>query len=191
MGETKEYKWKKLVFVVVILLILVVLYEFSGHREVTVNTICKANLAKILDTSQLSTIEYTYNAVVAIDKQYFDSNKYYVLYEGTVQAGIDFSKISINIDENHKIITILIPDVTIQSTNPRAETLEFLFTDNEYNTENVFAEAYNACVSDLKLRAENETALFDMARENAKSAVMALISPWVMSIDSSYTVVIE
>lgn len=192
-SDEANEKRRNLIFSVVLIALIIVLIAAvyntltTSHDSVT-SIICEANIEKILETSQLSTLEYTYNGIAVVNKQYFDSPKYYVAYEGIVQAGMDFSEITVSVDDQSKIITIKLPEVSILSTSPREKTLSFLFLDELYETETVFSEAYSACVMDLQTRAKSETTLFNLARENAKSAVTALISPWVSAIDKSFTV---
>ena len=52
-------------------------------------------------------------------------------------------------------------------------------------------EAYKLCCEDLKEKTEMETALYTAAKENAKTAVEALIIPWVEQTDSDYIVDVE
>lgn len=189
--KKRNWAFRIVIIALIIALMVTIINTLIKSNDSQTSIICEANLEKILETSQLSTMEYTYNGVAVVNKQYFDSPKYYVAYEGTVQVGIDFSDIAVSVDNQAKVITIKLPDVTILSTSPREQTLSFLFPDELYETETVYSEAYSACVTDLQTRAKNETTLFDLARENAKSAVTALIRPWVSSIDQSYIVEIN
>ena len=116
---------------------------------------------------------------------------YNVAYEGNVKAGIDFQDISIQIDDTNKKIVVTLPDVKIYDTTVNAGTLEYIFTDQKYNTEDVAQEAYKLCCEDLKEKTERETALYTAAKENAKTAVEALIIPWVEQTDSDYIVDVE
>ena len=64
-------------------------------EEGTVTTISKASLEKVFEISELSTVDYSYNAVARAYEEDGVTPKYYVAYEGTVTAGIDFSKIDL------------------------------------------------------------------------------------------------
>ncbi|MCD8012900.1 MAG: DUF4230 domain-containing protein [Lachnospiraceae bacterium] len=161
-------------------------------EEGSVTTITEASLEEVFEISELSTVDFFYNAIA---RQYEDDDEttvdYYVAYEGTVTAGIDFEKIDISIDEENKIIVLTLPDSEIQNTSVDFGSMEYIFADSSSETETVSQEAYELCQKDLKERAKSETQLLDMAEDNAESVVQALVDPWVNQIDSEYTVVIE
>ena len=96
-------------------------------EEGTVTTISKASLEKVFEISELSTVDYSYNAVARAYEEDGATPKYYVAYEGTVTAGIDFSKIVIDIDEDTKIITITLPESEIQNTTVDFGSMDYIF----------------------------------------------------------------
>ena len=72
---------------------------------VTVST-----LQKIINVSQLSTFTAVYNGSAKV----MNENKpeeidYYVSYEAKINAGIDFEKVEIELDEKTKIIFVIFP----------------------------------------------------------------------------------
>lgn len=95
-------------------------------EEGTVTTISKASLEKVFEISELSTVDYSYNAVARAYEEDGATPKYYVAYEGTVTAGIDFSKIVIDIDEDTKIITITLPESEIQNTTVDFGSMDYI-----------------------------------------------------------------
>lgn len=105
--------------------------------------------------------------------------------------GIEFDDITININEDNKEIMVKVPKVKIIDHNVKQETMDFIFIKDKYETENVFAEAYQLCQADLKSKAENSSSLFDMAKENAVSSIEALLCPWIEQVDAEYTVIVE
>lgn len=106
-------------------------------EEGTVTTISKASLEKVFEISELSTVDYSYNAVARAYEEDGATPKYYVAYEGTVTAGIDFSKIVIDIDEDTKIITITLPESEIQNTTVDFGSMDYIFENKKYETETV------------------------------------------------------
>ena len=193
-SEVKTNKKPKIILGIVILIVLIVLiigFKPGGvfrSSQNKVSTVSKPSLEKVLETSQLTTLQYTYNAIAEVKKEFFDTIKYHVAYEGTVQAGIDFEDIDIDINEEKKLITITLPEVSIQNVIVNAESMEYIFNDDKYETETVASEAYSACVKDLQTRAEKEVQLLQMAKDNARDAVQALIEPWVKQVDEEYTI---
>lgn len=160
-------------------------------EEGRVTTVSQASLEKVFEISELSTADYTYNAIARAYSEDGTTVRYYVSYEGTIKAGIDFSKIEVDINEEEKNIIITLPDVEIQDQIVDPSTLEFIFIDKKSETETVHREAYQLCESDLADRTANEEELFLKAEENAAAVVEALVTPWVKQIDEEYTIEIQ
>lgn len=156
--------------------------------EGEVNTITESTIKDVFEISELQTADYIYNAITPVCEEDGETVKYYVAYEGTVTAGIDFDSIDIDIDDEAKKITITVPDVAIQDAVVNAGTLEYIFKKDKYNNENVFKEAYAKCQEDLDKRAGSEDKLLTMAKENADQVIEALVSPWVEQIDPAYEI---
>lgn len=182
----------KIIIILSLVLILVVgiLLAITQNNSGQLTTISKSSLQKVIEINELSTVDYTYNATAT---KYDENNDamYYVAYEGTVTAGIDFNEIGIEVIEEEKKVKITIPEVEIHSTKVDMGTMEYIFTKNKYETEDISQEAYKLCKDDLKARIEKENVLHDTARENAISSVEALFKPWIDTIDNSYTVEIK
>ncbi len=166
------------------ILIFSALNKEEGHK---VTTISEASLQDIIEISELSTVDYTYNAIAkAVDED--EEVKYYVAYEGIVTAGINFEKIDIEVDEENKKITFIVPDVEVQDIEVNMGTMEYIFEDDDYETETVSQEAYKISLADLENRVKEENMLFDLAKENAIESVKALFTPWIEQIDETYIV---
>lgn len=170
----------------------VVLPKMGKSEKSSVTTVTKSSLENVLKISQLSTVDYTYNAIVKVCQ---DDNPekvmYYVAYDGVVTAGINFEKIGFQINDTEKSVVILLPPVEVQEVSVDMGTMEFIFKDDKYNTETVSQEAYKACLADLRAKAASEDALFTVAQENAKMSIRALFLPWFDAVYSEYTVEIR
>lgn len=151
----------------------------------------EAQLEEIFEISELSTANYTYNSIVPAYHENGKTIRYYVSYEGTVKAGVDFSGIDIDIDNENKTISLTLPDAQIHEILVNAGTLDYIFTEKKYETETVVQEAYQLSCDDLRHKIENETQFYEMAKENAITAVEALIEPWVEQYDADYTVTVS
>ncbi|MCM1498323.1 MAG: DUF4230 domain-containing protein [Clostridium sp.] len=160
-------------------------------EEGKVSTISAATLEKVFDLSELSTADYTYNAIATAYDEGGTTVKYYVAYEGIVKAGIDFRQIKFDIHEEEKVINITIPEVAFTEKTVSPGTLEYIFKDKKSETENVYQEAFELCKKDLAERTDKEEDLLQLARENAAAVVEALVTPWVEQIDNEYTVEIQ
>ena len=162
----------------IIVVVLGIWFLVSSRNEGRVTTITQSSLEKMLETNDLSTLEYTYNGITTVYTQDGKTPKYYVAYEGVVTAGIDITKINVHTDQDKKVITITIPDPSVHEKK-------------KYETETVSQEAYKKSMKDLKNKAEKEEQLLSMAKENAVSSIKALIEPWVKQLDDGYTVEVK
>ena len=97
-----------------------------GLGRGSVKTMTESSLQQVLQISELQTVDYTYNAIAKAPTEDGMAIKYYVAYEGNVKAGIDFSKIEVNVDEENKTITISVPKVEIQGCSVNAGKLDFI-----------------------------------------------------------------
>lgn len=159
--------------------------------EGKVVTVSEASISKVFEISELATADYTYNAIARAYKEDGITVRYYVAYEGELKAGIDFSKIVVDINEEDKMIFITIPEVEIQEIRIDPGTLEYIFNDKKSETETVHQEAYEICKKDLEERIYGEEDLLKSARENAIAVVKALVVPWVEQLDAEYKVEIR
>lgn len=157
-------------------------------EEGKVTTISKASLEKVFEISELSTVDYAYNAIARAYEEDGETPKYYVAYDGTVTAGIDFSKIDIDIDEETKTINLTLPESEILNTTVDFGSMDYIFEKGKDESETVSQEAYELCRADLAERAAKEENLLKLARENAVTAVEALVEPWVQQLDEEYKV---
>jgi hypothetical protein len=194
----KEKKRGGLLGIVAIVLLVVLIAggagayftgAIGGAKDGQITTITESTLKEVVEISELSTVEYTYNAVAL---SYLDEEKtkpkYHVAYEGRVKAGINFKDIGISVDEEQKTIKISIPEVKILDCSVNEGTLEYIFEKDKYNDLTVSSEAYKICKKDLEEKANKEGELLELARDNAISAVKGLIEPWVGQIDNEYTI---
>ena len=110
---------------------------------------------------------------------------------GSVSAGIDYSKVHISIDESTKEIIITLPTPQILDATVDMGSLEYIFLDEDYETESVAIDAYRLCVSSLQQRVETEEKLLSMAKESAIDTTRALFEPLLGQVDSGYVLVIR
>ena len=150
-----------------------------------VETVTEATLEKVVKTSKLYTVEYPYNGYVTVYDEKNGKEKYNVAYKGSVQAGIDISKIEVTLDEDNKIIDIQLPEVEVDEPYVDVGSLEFMFFKDKYDTETVAQEAYKAAIEDLSNRIGNDSEIIQTATESAKTTEKALVEPWVNQVDEN------
>lgn len=151
----------------------------------------ESRFQEMVQIGDLSTIEYTYNSISTCIDQETENAKYYVSYKGKIKAGIDFTKIKIDVDDNQKLVKVLTPTAEIQDVSVEMENLDFIFIKSKYETENVTEEAYKICIADLNEKAALDKDILEIAEENAYSALKALIGPIIEMEYPDYSLSIQ
>lgn len=172
--------------VLIAVAVCVIIFAPSGKTTFSVKT----SLKEVLESSELSTSEYTYNSIVKVkidSKKPADEDniKYHVAYKGTVKSGFDFK--AIDIVETDKTITVIIPKIEIKNVNVNTD-LEYIFTKQKYDTESTYGEAYNACCKDLENKAKNNKTLKQTAIDSAISTVTAITKPFEKQLENEKTI---
>ena len=177
---------------IVLVIIGTLLFSGMSKKEKTKEIITKSTLEKIINVSELSTFEAVYNGIAQVmNKEEPTQTDYYVSYEAKVKAGIDLEKVDVSVDNKTKKISVTLPEVQITDRNVNIASLDYIFENNRANTETVSQEAYKACIEDVTNESTNETAIYELAKQNAKNIVEALINPFVEQLDSEYVLEIN
>ncbi|MCI8602179.1 MAG: DUF4230 domain-containing protein [Oscillospiraceae bacterium] len=143
-----------------------------------------ARLEKIVETSELSTFTAVYNGVAKVPSpENPDQVDYYVSYEAMVYAGLDFSKIDFELDDEQGTLQVKLPPIHIGKANVDITTMDFIFINEKRNAFAVSEEAYKACEADVKEESEATEEIFKLARQNAENVIKALINPFVEQPD--------
>lgn len=174
-----------IIAIIVVAVLAVVLLKIFKKEEPVKEVITVSTLEKIVEVSDLSTFKVVYNGVACAD------DKYYVSYEATVDAGIDFEAIEISVDNEAKKVTVNLPEAKILDVYVDIASLDYIFIDKKANTETVSEEAYKLCKYDVKVESENQEAIIDLAQKNAENIVRALVQPFVDQVDPEFEIVIE
>lgn len=116
---------------------------------------------------------------------------YYVSYNGTIKAGFDFIQVDIQVDDQNKQILVTLPLTKITQVSVDITSMDFIFMDDDANTEAVSQEAYQACVNDLTRESVEQPAIRQLAKQNAENVILALIAPFVDQPGGEYTIEIE
>lgn len=179
--------------VVVLLCVIVgVILVSSGSKESQPTVITVPTLEKIINVSELSTFTAVYNGIAVVNNEKKPEKvEYYVSYEARVNAGIDFEKIDIAVDNETKKIVIRIPDVYITDINVDITTLDFIFINDKANASTVTAQAFKACEDDVRAESEQQSAIYELAKQNAINILTALTKPIVEQLDAEYELIIE
>lgn len=107
----------------------------------------------------------------------FSDTSLLVTYDGIIRAGIDLSKVQIDINESSRTITVSLPDGEILSSDIPQETINVLEVKNNLFNEITFSD-YNAFISAEKPAMEAkaiERGLLTDARDEAKNIISAFL----------------
>ena len=162
-----------------------------SNKDAKLEIISESSLKEIIEIEELATLEYFYNSIARVTEEDVEKVKYHVAYEGTIRYGINFEEITISIDEQNKIINVVVPEVNLIDSEVNIETLDFIFEKDKYEIETVVMEAKSICETDLENKASQNADLKKMAKENAIDTINALICPWIDQIAEEYKVVVR
>ena len=173
-------------FIVVILIITTILFVNKNGRK-KLEIITKSNLEKIINVSDLSTLEAVYNGIAKVtNNEEPDEVNYYVSYDAKIKAGIDFQQVDINLDNEKKVIKVKIPEIKINDINVDIASLDYIFMNDKANTKTVSEQAYEKCIEDVTSEVDTEDAIYELAKENAQNIIEALIKPFINQLDAEY-----
>lgn len=181
-----------LVILIVVGIAAQVFLKTSGAAASSAQVISVSTLEEIIDLRELSTFTAVYNGIAQVmNEKDTSETDYYVSYEARVNAGIDFDRIAISIDEEEKTIHITLPEVYITEINVDIGSLDFIFFNQDANTSTVTQEAFQACEADVQAECEQQDAILELAQQNAVNVVTALTHPIVEQLDAEYSLVVE
>lgn len=204
---------KKTIFIIVLLCALIglITYGVTSFKNEVYNEGFAAgekqgdqNAAKVVkldfeDIGELCTQE----ANMTIVKPYNDSKKMFDInipgtnsmaifsYDVTIKAGFDFSKITYDVDESTKKITVKCPKVKILSNEIDTDSYK-LYYEKESVFNNISMDDFNGSLSELRQTAKDsakEKGIKDRAKENAEKILKEFFS---QNYDlSTYTIEFE
>ena len=120
-----------------------------------------------------------------------EKTDYYVSYEATVDAGLDFEQVTVYLDPDSQTIRISLPEIYITDVNVDVSSLDFIFYDDKANVSAVSQQALKACETDVTAESEKQKIIFELAEQNAKNVITALASPIIEQSDVEYTLLVE
>lgn len=181
-----------LVLVIVVLVMAFIVIPTARNSKKQAEVITVSTLQEIIDVSELSTFTAVYNGIAQVMNQDNpESVDYYVSYEAKVNAGIDFEQVGIDLDKEAKTIRITMPPVELTEVNVDISSLDFIFYNQKLNTSTVTETAYKACEADVEKESQEQQAIYDLAEQNAKNVLTALVKPIVDQAGTEYTLVVE
>ena len=115
---------KKILSIVLIVLVIsgTGIFFFTNKKE-KIEVKVKSTLDKIVEKSDLETVNITYNVIAKKCKKEEECDKssnnindfqYVVSCKGTITAGIDFKDVEIEVNKKEKKVIVNVPDATIK-----------------------------------------------------------------------------
>ena len=148
--------------------------------------ITESQLKEAVEINDLSTAEFVYNGIAEVYKEKKkDKIDYRVKYNSTVKVGVDLSKISFDIDNENKTVKPILPRIEIQEISVKPDGMSFIPDDAKGDINKV----RSVCEDDATKEAKNSKELFEIAKENLKNTVEALLKPLIEN--DGYTIIWE
>lgn len=167
--------------------------EGRGQETIDITPEIKVNKATIMESlklcAELTTIKYEYADIgdYTKDKKLFDkitipftTDKTIYAYKGVISIGIkDLDKSTIEVDEENKVIKVVLPKLEILShelLNDKLKTYDIkksMFTEMKLDNFNEFEKALKDAQEELILK---DTDFWAKAKENTKVTVERLLS---------------
>lgn len=191
-GKKNELKLKvpkKLIVTIGIILCVCVagIFVYNNFiKKSKTELITVSSIEEILEIDELSTLKYYYNAIATVpdDK---GNVSYNIAYRGHVVAGIDFTKIKVDIDETNKTIIINIPKAKVTDWVIETGSLDYIFVDKSASkNKTIDTDSYKIAKEDLIKRTSNDESILEIATKNSKEAIDALMDPWLKLANSDY-----
>lgn len=182
-----------IIVVIVALVITFIIPNKEGNIELKV----KSTLDKVVEKSDLETVNITYNVIA---KKCKDENNcdlksnniedfvYVVSCKGTITAGIDFNDVKITIDKDNKKVIILLPDAKI-TDEPNITSIKFL-NGNDMPADEL-PNARKLCQETTLEKSKSDNNLIPAAKDQAVVVLEQFYKQWIKAFDDSYQVEIK
>lgn len=155
---------------------------------------------KLSEVCDLVTEQYTYHNADKLEQNQswlfgwtrpFSSKSILVTYDGIIKAGVDLSKVTPEVDEKSRTITIALPASRITDNNIPQESIEVIEVKNGlFNKITIYD--YNQFISEQKVTMQQKAidqGILTQADQNARNVVKSLLSA-IPGI-SEYTLVVK
>ena len=165
------------VVLIIILIILVVIVLPTKINKKKQTLITSSTLTKMVDISELSSAKFTYNGIAeAYTNENKDKIKCRIRYNAVVEASIDMKEIQFEIDKKNKTVLPILPEIKLTpNLITSADSPSFIPEDTKIELKEVLL----VCEKDAQEEAEKSTDLMNVAKDNLKNTIEALLFPIV------------
>lgn len=192
--KRKGMRFWILLIVVAVAAFAVIAFKMSMQKEemhaepeiITVST-----LEEIIKISDLSTYTAVYNGIATVyNAEETEEIDCYISYNATVKAGMDLNEVAISVDNENKIISVTLPEITIREVAVDESSMEYIYLNKKANVGTEFGNMLKACKEDVTKECNAQQEIFDLAKQNAVNMVQALLKPIVEQLDQAYELTI-
>jgi len=195
-NETKIIQKKHLKILIIGVLLIILKIIFLVNREGSIKTKVKTSLDRVVEKSDLETVNFTYNVIA---KQCKDKNKcnkksnniddfeYVISCKGTITTGIDFKEVKIEIDKSNKTLVVKMPKSEIKDTN----ILTMKFLNGADIPANELPSARALCEETISEKSKNDEKVISATKEQAEVVLESFYQQWIKSIDEEYKVEVK
>ena len=199
--EVKEEKMKTknnkgLVLLLIGIIIVLVGVFVIPNKEGKIKISAKTSLDRLVEKSDLETVNFTYNVIAKKCKDMNNCNlksndiddfEYVVSCKGTLTAGIDFKDVKIDINKKEKKLIVTLPDATIKEININSTN----FLNGKDVPASELPNARKLCEDTTKEKSDKDGKLLPAAKEQASVVLESFYEQWVKAFDKSYTVEVK
>jgi len=195
-NETKIIQKKHLKILIIGVLLIILTIIFLVNREGSIKTKVKTSLDRVVEKSDLETVNFTYNVIA---KQCKDKNKcnkksnniddfeYVISCKGTITTGIDFKEVKIEIDKSNKTLVVKMPKSEIKDTN----ILTMKLLNGADIPANELPSARALCEETISEKSKNDEKVISATKEQAEVVLESFYQQWIKSIDEEYKVEVK
>jgi hypothetical protein len=138
---------------------------------------------------ELSTLKSYYHNVATSDQDAtgvlsfltIGHKKIFIEYEGTVEFGVDASKVVISSPDSNGVITVTMPDAQVQSVSLDESSMSAPLTEAGFLT-NVTAEDKSKAVSEAQKNMTEQASQDDTQKYQAKQRAKKLIEAYIKTV---------
>lgn len=172
----KKINWEKVSLIAllafgIVFLFLLLFSLFGGNRSQSNHT-TTSDLINTKEIATLSVSEFVYNGIARTYKENGEPD-YNVLYNSTVKVSVDAESIDYVVDEEHKTVTFIFPEIEIENPVIDVDSLSTIPDKNDLYID----EVIKLCRNDALEEAKKSEKLITSAQENLKSIMEAWYSP--------------
>jgi hypothetical protein len=169
---------------------------FEENYLLTISTVEEI----VKPASDLITLKYNYKDADTYEnykqlfgkKVPFTTDKVVFTYKGTISVGIDLKEVIYDIDNENKMISIILPEIEIKSNEIDNSSFEYPFESNSvFNATKM--KDYTELLATLKEKKEeevkNDTEFMDTARRNTENILENFLT--ASDVTKDYTVIFK